>query len=262
MLELLREDVPVADGLARLLAADEERETRQVGVVDAQGNSATHTGSHCVRWASHAAGDGVSCQANMMANSTVPQAMLQAFSSAAGDLTDRLFAALLAAEAEGGDYRGRQSAALLVAPGPDSPRIAVPPDSDLEPWQRRIDLRVDDAAAPLDELGRLLRLMRAQEAFGLAHTREVEGDLEGAVAAYRRAADLAPDDDQIVFLVGRRLLKAGQDAEARVLLRRALEANPVWTEHVRRLIEAGLTESDSLSALAQWVPDAKGPGSE
>jgi hypothetical protein len=98
------------------------------------------------------------------------------------------------------------------------PRIAALPDSNLEPWQRRVDLRVDDAPAPLDELGRPLRLMRAQEALGLAHTHEVVGDLDGSLTAYLRAADLAPDDDQIGFLVGRRLLKAGHDAEAGVLL--------------------------------------------
>ena len=90
----------------------------------------------------------------MMARATVPDAMSAAFARAGGDLAERLMTALEGAEAEGGDVRGRQSAALLVAPAQG------------EPWQARIDLRVEDHADPVGELRRLLGLQRAYELAG------------------------------------------------------------------------------------------------
>ena len=113
-------------------------------MIDAAGRVAVHTGQSCIREAGHQVGSQMSAQANMMRNPTVPGAMVEAYSSMSGDLADRLLAALDAAEAEGGDIRGRQSAALLVVGG-------RPTD---EPWKaRRIDLRVEDHPQPLRELG-------------------------------------------------------------------------------------------------------------
>jgi uncharacterized Ntn-hydrolase superfamily protein len=114
---LMREGRTPAEALAALIADDADEAVRQVGMVDAAGRSAAHTGGRCVRYASHLVAPGVSVQANMMERSTVPAAMLAAFGAASGDLADRLLAALRAAEGEGGDVR-KQSAAIVVAQEP------------------------------------------------------------------------------------------------------------------------------------------------
>ena len=253
-LALLREGVDPAEALARQLAADEGREVRQVGIVDAEGRTATHTGSRCVAAALHAVGDGVSCQANMMARDTVPGAMLEAYRGATGDLADRLLAALVAAEAEGGDIRGRQSAVLLVAPGPGSaiaaPGAPVPGARAMEPWRRRVDLRVDDAPVPLDELARLLRFARAQEALDLADAREAAGETAAMLDAYRAAVRLVPEDDQVAWMAGLQLLAAGLTDEGLPLMRRAVAAMPAWPEHTRRMAAAGHVQPHVAARIA------------
>lgn len=256
-LALLRDGASPKDALARLLAADDDRAVRQVGVVDAAGRTAAHTGSRCVSAALHAVGDAVSCQANMMARDTVPSAMLHTYEGAAGDLPDRLMAALRAAEDEGGDIRGRQSAVLLVAPGRGStiaaPGAPVPGAEAMEPWRLRMNLRVDDAAAPLDELARLLRFARGQEALDLADAREAAGDPAGVLDAYRTAVRLVPEDDQIAWMAGARLIAAGALDEGLPLVRRAAAAMPTWPEHSRRMAAAGHITAKAAAKLAALV---------
>src|SRR4051812_8253363 len=109
-------DAGAADVLAELLRADALAHVRQVAVVDARGEVAVHTGNGCIPFASHVAGDGFACQANMMGAGGVPEAMAAAFRAARGELPERLVAALEGAERAGGDVRGRQSAALVVVP--------------------------------------------------------------------------------------------------------------------------------------------------
>ena len=135
----------------------------------------------------HLTFDDLAVQANMMERSTVWPAMAEAYESTRGALADRLMAALRAAEAEGGDVRGRQSAALLVVP-------AAGPG-----WATRYDLRVEDDRSPLDELVRVLRVARAYEAFGLAIDLAMTGDLAAASRKVEEAHALAPDDDQIAL---------------------------------------------------------------
>src|SRR5439155_14747930 len=121
--------------LGVLASADKEGDRRQVAMVDAMGRVAAHTGEKCIAEAGDRQGNGVSVQANMMRNATVPDAMLEAYERTAGDLAERMLAALDAAEAEGGDIRGRQSAAILMVKGKPSDK----------PWEDRIiDLRVED----------------------------------------------------------------------------------------------------------------------
>ena len=115
-LDLLAAGTPAPAALAELLAADPGRESRQVAVVDGAGGVAAHTGTACMAFAGHVTGAGVSCQANIMASERVWPAMLEAFTAATGSLGERLLDALDAAEREGGDLRGRQSAAILVVP--------------------------------------------------------------------------------------------------------------------------------------------------
>jgi uncharacterized Ntn-hydrolase superfamily protein len=215
--------------LAELLAADRDPGIRQVGIVDTMGRAAAHTGPDCVASAGHLVRPRVSVQANMMEHPTVWPAMLAAFDVADGDLADRLLAALRAAEGEGGDVRGRQSAALVVVPGRPG----------AHPWDTRFDLRVDDARAPLDELGRLLALNRAYEAFDAAIEAVAVGESSAALAFFEQAAGLAPDDDQIRLWQSLAVFDSGDEERGRRLYRSALEVEPRAGEHLRRFLEAG-----------------------
>lgn len=239
-LALLRTGKSPTEALAELLAGDDDRELRQVGIVDAAGRAAAHTGARCVREAGHLTGDGVSVQANMMERRTVPQAMLDAWLTTGGDLAERLLAALVAAEREGGDVRGRQSAALVVAPAASDDRR--PP-----PWKRRFDLRVEDARAPLDELARLLRLARAYEASEAADEAAERGDAQQAFARSEAAHRLAPEDDQLTLWYAVALVLAGRPDEARAKFAEAAARERRASEHLRRFADAGqLPEADRV----------------
>jgi uncharacterized Ntn-hydrolase superfamily protein len=241
-IERMRAGVAAPEALAALLADDEEREVRQVGMVDASGRSASFTGSRCVVAAGHVTADDVAIQANMMERPTVWPAMAEAFRSASGDLADRLMAALRAAEGEGGDVRGRQSAALLVVPG-EGPA-----------WATRFDLRIDDHRAPLDELERLLRLARAYEAFDQSEAPMVAGDFAAGVRAMDEAHRLAPEDDQITLWTALAAGAAGDLERARTLLAEALTAEPRSVEHLRRFVAAGALPP-AVDALLDQLDD-------
>src|SRR5882724_2348438 len=145
-LKLLREGGSPRDIVATLIAADDGRESRQLHIMDAEGQIAAHTGKDCVDWCGHIQGDGFSIAGNMLAGAQVLDDTAKAY-VANQDLPfpRRLIAALRAGEAAGGDKRGKQSAALLI--------------HDREEWSA-LDLRVDDHADPLDELERLERVSR------------------------------------------------------------------------------------------------------
>jgi len=228
-IELLAAGRSPEDALAELLAADPDPGVRQVGMVDASGRVAAHTGADCVVAAGHATGDGVSVQANMMERPSVWPAMLAAFHGASGDLADRLVAALRAAEAEGGDVRGRQSAALVVVPG----------RPEAHPWDIRYDIRVDDARAPLDELERLLALNRAYEALDRGFEALAVGEASAALTFFEEAAELAPDDDQVRLWQSLAVFDSGDEERGRRLYRSALADEPRAGEHLRRFLAAG-----------------------
>ena len=142
-----------ADALAAMLAADADgRDRRQVGLVDAKGRVAAHTGTGCLAWAGHVTGEGYTCQGNILVGEAVVTAMAKAFEAAKGELADRLLAGLAAGYAAGGDRRpGHDSAALLV----------VRARGGYSGWNDRyIDLRVDDHAEAVTELRRLNELHR------------------------------------------------------------------------------------------------------
>jgi uncharacterized Ntn-hydrolase superfamily protein len=209
--------------LAGTLASDPLAAVRQVGVVDARGRVAVHTGSSCIAEAGHASGDHWSCQANMMARATVPAAMSAAFAAAGGDLAERLMTALEGAEAEGGDVRGRQSAALLVAPAHG------------EPWRARLDLRVEDHADPIGELRRLLGVQRAYELAGQADELMGERRTDEAAGLYVRASELAPQSDELLFWAGLALAQTGDLAGGTDAVRRAAAVHPGWLTLLERL---------------------------
>lgn len=151
-LVLMSQGASAEEALNALIGADEERDARQVGIVDARGGAAAWTGAQCVPWAGHVIGEQFTCQGNILAGEQVVGEMAGAYRSVEGDLADRLLAALLAGEAAGGDTRGKQSAALLVVrKGGGYSGLS----------DRYIDIRVDDHPEPFTELGRLLRLWDA-----------------------------------------------------------------------------------------------------
>jgi uncharacterized Ntn-hydrolase superfamily protein len=224
----LRAGEAPAEALAALLAADPGRDVRQVGLVAADGRSAAHTGARCVQAAGHVTAEDVSIQANMMERPAVWPAMLAAWQATEGDLADRLLATLRAAEAEGGDIRGRQAAALVISGTPTEP-----------PWLRSLDLRVDDHRAPLDELERLLRLGRGYDQLDVAERKAAAGDLEGAGRASEEASRLAPGDDQVLVWRAVGMAAAGLVEPARAMLSTVSRTNPRWPEFVRRFADAG-----------------------
>ena len=222
-LDRLQAGDDAAGALAGVLAEDALAAVRQVGVVDARGRVAVHTGADCVPEAGDATGEHWTCQANMMTRATVPGAMSAAFAAADGDLADRLLLALEAAEAEGGDVRGRQSAALLVVP------------AEGEQWRTRIDLRVEDHPDPVVELWRLLALQRAYELAGNADELMGAGRAAEAAEAYVRASELAPQSDELRFWAGLAIAQQGDVAAGADAVRRAAAAHPGWLTLLERL---------------------------
>jgi uncharacterized Ntn-hydrolase superfamily protein len=222
-LDHLQAGAAAADALAALLEADPLAAVRQVAIVDAAGRAAVHTGGDCIPCAGHATGDYVSAQANMMLRDTVPAAMVAAFEAVEGDLAERLLAAIDAAEGEGGDVRGRQSAALLV----------VPPEG--EPWEARFDLRVEDHQDPVAELRRLVGLARAYELAGQADELMASDRAGEAGPLYERAAAFAPDSHELLFWAGLAQAHAGDFERGMIAVRRAIEIHPGWRTLLDRL---------------------------
>jgi uncharacterized Ntn-hydrolase superfamily protein len=206
-----------------LVADDELARFRQVAVVDAHGNAAAYTGDGCIAHAGHHEGHEFSAQANMMGSPEVWPAMGHAFEAATGSLARRLVAALHAAEARGGDARGRQSCALVVAPAQG------------EPWRRTVDLRVDDHPEPLAELDRLLDL---SDAYALATEGDDlvgQGRHEEAGERYRSASALAPGNHELLFWAGLAAAQSGDLPTALERVREAIRLQPGWRELLGRL---------------------------
>jgi len=234
-LALMRAGKSAERSLNALLAADEHIDVRQVGMVDANGTVANHTGENAIIEHCDASGSGYTVQANLMWKPTVCTAMQRAYESAEGDLAERLMVALEAAQEEGGDIRGKQSAAMLVVSG----------DARLPPWGGRIvDLRVEDHAEPLIEMRRLLLVARAYRLMNEGDGHMANGDIEAASVAYSAAAKLVPGSHEMVFWHAVTLASGGQEAEALPLFAEAFELWPLWRELVQRLPEAGLLPDD------------------
>jgi uncharacterized Ntn-hydrolase superfamily protein len=226
-LEYLRAGYTAEQTLIALTSGDSQPEIRQCAIVDAAGNVAAHTGSKCIAAAGHQTGDGFSCQANLMEKDTVWAAMAEAYTSTDAPLAERMMAALEAAEAEGGDIRGKQSAAMLVVSGKPVGRS----------WEDRvIDLRVEDAAEPLPELRRLLRIKRALQAVAEADRLALAGDKPGAANKRRQGLALAPEMIELRFWTGITTAEAGDIDGAIPLLAEVVRKDPRWLETMRRLV--------------------------
>src|SRR4051794_16782663 len=240
-LELIRSGRSAAGALGELVDRDEGEAMRQVAMIDSAGRVAVHTGQGCIPEAGHRVGTQMSAQANMMRNLGVPDAMVEAYSSMSGDLADRLLAALDAAEAAGGDIRGRQSAALLVVGG-------KPTDT---PWsERRVELRVEDHPEPLRELRRLMTLRRAYDEMELGEQLAMRGELPAAADHYEGAHAAAPDNIEIEFWLGLSLAGSGRVEEGLPHIQRACAENDGWVELVRRMTDAGLVPAEAAQVVS------------
>lgn len=235
-LDLMRAGRTAPEALRALLAGDEGRDVRQVAMVDAQGRVAAHTGAKNIARAGHVTGDEFSVQANMMLKESVWPAMAKAFRETPGDLAARMLAALEAAQSEGGDIRGKQSAALIV----------VAPQSTGRPWLDRVyDLRVDDHPEPLRELRRILMLARAYRHMNEGDVAVEKNDNERALREYSSASKLAPGNAEMIYWHAVALVNMGRVDESLPLFRQVFAIDANWRELTRRLPAAGLMKDDA-----------------
>ena len=244
-LERMRAGRTAPEALAELVAADRLGQVRQVAMLDVHGGIAAHTGSECMAFAGQRVGHHHSCQANLMRTGEVWDAMSEAYLGASGPLAERLIDALDAGEAAGGDLRGRQSAAVLVVP------------AEGEPWQRKIELRVEDHEDPLGELRRLARLGSSYQLVREADEIFAAGEEERANELYIKAWERLPESHELKFWASLAMVERGEDERAIPLLREAIDEHPDW-----RLVVDMLTKglSPSIERVRGLLGDYGAPG--
>jgi uncharacterized Ntn-hydrolase superfamily protein len=243
-LELLSASRSAAVTLGGLVRNDPRAAVSQIAVLDAAGEVAVHTGARCIAEAGHRAGHGWSVQANMMLSPTVPDAMATAWADGAGTpLAGRMLSVLRAAQAEGGDVRGQQSAAMLI--------VSLAPAE--APLDTILDVRVDDSADPITELERLCRLAEAYREHELGLD-VLAADAGQALAHWTRAATLAPGNEELGFWRAVALASTGQRAGARQILVDLCRANSGWCTLLARLPAAGLLPDDA-GLIADLIGD-------
>jgi uncharacterized Ntn-hydrolase superfamily protein len=238
-LELLRQGLSPQAVIDQLTGEDEGRNYRQLSVLSVDGSVAAYTGKKCIRQATHLVGEGFSVQANMMTRSGVPEAMAAAFQAktvtgstkARPPLARRLLDALNAAEAQGGDIRGKQSAAIITAKSESLGRIAD---------EYLVNLRVDDHPEPLIELGRLLDLHYGYAQLEEGDTKLGHGDFNGAMEEYCKALENAPENNEMRYWKAVALLQANFRSEAFEILESLIRERPGWLDLLHRLEEAEL----------------------
>ncbi|MFC2085802.1 DUF1028 domain-containing protein [Bacteroidota bacterium] len=237
-LELMRLGRTAPQALQALVSTDESQDVRQVAMVDASGNVAAHTGDRAIYAAGHRTGAQYSVQANLMESPTVWGAMADAYEAAEGDLAERLLQALEAAQAEGGDIRGKQSAAIVI----------VNAESTGKPWADRVfDLRIEDHPDPLGELRRLVQLQRAYLKLNEGDGWVTAANIPKALESYTAAMDFVPDsatNGEAAFWVGVTLADTGNETDAVPYLARAYAQDERWAELIGRLPASGLLRDD------------------
>lgn len=223
-LKLMEEGVSASNALVERLGEDPEPEIRQVAMLDSNGEVAAHTGSMTIPAAGHVIGQGFSCQANLMWNESVPQAMYDAFENSDGLLSERLLSSMIAGQNAGGDIRGMQSGRILVV---DS----HPKEKE---WEEVIvDVNVDDHPNPLEELGRLLKVNSIYSEFT---NNGYEFELEQSKAE---------EFPEIAFWTGINLANKGDLERGKELLGIALNDHDGWKELLIRCSQKnffGITE--------------------
>lgn len=230
-LALMEAGTTAEDALIQLLNEDENAAVRQVAMIDINGKVAAHTGENCISAAGHQTGKNYSVQANLMENETVWPAMADAFEKAKGDLADRMLAALEAAETEGGDIRGRQSAAMLIVTGTPTGI----------PWKDVVlELRIEDHPDPLAELKRLIRIHRAYQHANQGDLYVEKGETELALKEYDKAAKLYPENPELPFWTAVTLADIGRVNESLPLFKATFATDERWRTLTPRLVKAGL----------------------
>ena len=224
-LEELQRGASPDEALERVLADDPGRETRQLGVVAADGRAAAFTGSECLDWAGHRVGSGFAVQGNILAGEAVVDEMARAYEETVGPLAERLVAALEAGQAAGGDRRGQQSAAIVVE------RVGARSES-REGIDRICELRVEDHPEPIVELRRLLGIWSAWEAMRRANLFYEARAFEAAADAMSEALARGEEPMLLYDLACYESL-AGRHEGAVSHLRRAVELDPSYRELAR-----------------------------
>lgn len=218
-LPLLEAGMSPQEALDLMVQGDNGRARRQVAILSMDGRSASWTGPNCTDWKGHHCGTNYCVQGNTLAGPEVLDAMVRSFESSSPSmpLAERMLAALEAAEAAGGDWRGMQSAALLVV----KPRSGAAGFSD-----HAIDLRVDDNRQPLAELRRLLDIARSGQLISLANTYFQVGNYDAALEQALAARDKSPENDNAWVMLGAIYIKMNRMADAEAAVERAIELNP------------------------------------
>ncbi|MCP4409239.1 MAG: DUF1028 domain-containing protein [Gammaproteobacteria bacterium] len=235
-LDLMASGLSAPRTLDALLAADANPGVRQVAMIDAGGQVAVHTGENCIQYAGHLTGKHFSVQSNLMIRPGVPQAMAVAFQQTNGSLAERMLTTLEAAQAVGGDLRGKQSAAILVVSGKASS----------QPWEDRlVNLHIEDSPQPLKELRRLLMLNTAYEHMNLGDHALESGDIDGALEEYGQAEALQPDNLEMKFWHAISLVNAGRTDAAAPIFAGIFRRDERWRELLPRLVQAGLLDADA-----------------
>lgn len=230
-LALMEQGLTPQQALKALIENDKGEMYRQVAFLDASGNVATHTGSLCIDEAGHKQGKNFSVQANMMLNNTVWDAMATAFESTKGSLSDRILAALKAAETEKGDIRGKQSAAILIVKG----------ESTGNTWQDTVmDLRVEDHQNPIKELERLIKIHKAYDFMNKGDMAMEEGNSHEAEDLYMKAQNLFPENLEMKYWYAINLLNNKDFDKAKPILKSIFKEDNNWKTLTTRLVKSKL----------------------
>jgi uncharacterized Ntn-hydrolase superfamily protein len=216
-IELLEKGLTPQEAADVLLRQDDNPKRRQLGIVAPNGGSFTYTGEDCIPWAGGRNGPNYAIQGNILASEEVVSSMEKTFLETQGTLADRLYAALLAGDAAGGDARGKQSAALLV----------VKKEAGYGGYNdRAIDIRVDDHAQPFEELGRLLEFAQMNYSWNVGWTLFTQKRYQEALPPMERTATLAPENGEVLYDLAVIRLAAGKVQDALQALEKAVTLNP------------------------------------
>jgi uncharacterized Ntn-hydrolase superfamily protein len=248
-LNLMRAGKTAEQALSSLLAGDPGKDVRQVAMIDVNGSVAAHTGKKCIQGAGQIVGKNYSVQANLMLNDRIWPAMAKAYENAKGDLAERMLAALDAAQAAGGDIRGRQSAAILIVKARSSGR----------PWADRVmELRVEDNDEPLKELRRLVNVHRAYEHMNNGDLAVEHNDVDGALREYSAAEAMFPDNLEMKFWHAVALVNVGRVPESLPIFKEVFTKDRNWAELVPRLPQSGtLKDSEDIVRMILTVAPKK-----
>jgi uncharacterized Ntn-hydrolase superfamily protein len=231
-LDLLKDGKAPQDALEILLSDDDGKDVRQLAILDNKGRIAVHTGKNCIQAAGHKKGKNYSVQANMMINDSVWPAMANAFENNSKlPLPERIIEVLKAAESQGGDIRGKQSAALLI----------VGHEKKVNRWEDpEIDLRVEDHLEPLMELERLLKVHRSYEHMNNGDLALEQNDLDTALKEYKTSYTMMPENLEMKFWTAISLANVHRFDESLPLFKEVFEKDRNWHLLTERLPEVGL----------------------